>query len=241
MKFTVIILICDRFNFIDEAILSVLNQSYKPNEILVINNGHLKFQNIKFKHNKLIKVINAIPYLGIGNALNIGASLSKNENLAFLEDDDLWKKKYLETIKEKFEEGFDCCVSPILKLQDNKLSLYKTLPKNFNFKEFLFRNPGLNISNFSIKKKVLYELQGFDNKHTYSADKSIGIKIYENNKKIAVLSDPLTISRFHNINRVSKTKSLFFKKVLFFIDYVRLFSVFLFFREIKRRLRRFLT
>ena len=142
MKFTVIILICDRFNFIEEAVLSVLNQSITPNEILIINNGYVKFPNIKFRQNKSVKIINAIPYMGIGNALNLGVSLSKNENLAFLEDDDLWKEKYLETIKEKFEEGFDCCVSPILKLQDDKLSLYKTLSKNFNFREFIFRNPG---------------------------------------------------------------------------------------------------
>ena len=182
MKFSVIILICDRFNFIEEAISSVLNQSLKPNEILIINNGFNKFSRNKFKNNKLIKVINAVPYIGIANALNIGVSISRYEYLAFLEDDDLWKDTYLENLKKKFEQGYECCVSPIMKLEKGKISLYKTLPKNFNYKEFIFRNPGLNISNFSIKKSVLYELRGFDNKHVISVDKDIGIKIYENKK-----------------------------------------------------------
>ena len=49
MKFSVIILICDRFNFIEEAISSVLNQSLKPNEILIINNGFNKFSRTNSK------------------------------------------------------------------------------------------------------------------------------------------------------------------------------------------------
>ena len=238
MKFSVIILICDRFNFIEEAISSVLSQSLKPNEILIINNGFNKFHRNKFENNKLIKVINAVPYIGIANALNIGVSISKYEYLVFLEDDDLWKDTYLENLKKKFEQGYDCCVSPILKLENGKISLYKTLPKNFNYKEFIFRNPGLNISNFSIKKSVLYELRGFDNKHVISVDKDIGIKIYENKKNIAILDDPLTISRFHNIKRLSKNKNSYFKKIMFFLNYSRLFSPVLLLREIKRRLNR---
>ena len=92
MKFTVIILICDRFDFIEEAISSVLKQTVKPNEILIINNGNKKLPFNKHINNKLIKVINAVPYIGIGNALNIGVSISTNEHLAFLEDDDLGKR-----------------------------------------------------------------------------------------------------------------------------------------------------
>ena len=100
MKFSVIILICDRFNFIEEAISSVLSQSLKPYEILIINNGFKKFPKNKFENNKLIKVINAVPYIVIANALNIGVSISKYEYLAFLEDDDLWKDTYLENLKK---------------------------------------------------------------------------------------------------------------------------------------------
>ena len=125
-----------------------------------------------------------------------------------------------------------------MKLENGKISLYKTLPKNFNYKEFIFRNPGLNISNFSIKKSVLYELRGFDNKHVISVDKDIGIKIYENKKNIVILDDPLTISRFHDIKRLSKNKNSFFKKIVFFLDYSRLFSPVLLLKEIKRRLYR---
>ena len=236
MKFTVIILICDRFDFIEAAISSVLKQTIKPNEILIINNGNKKLPYNKHINNKLIKVINAVPYIGIGNALNIGASLSSNEYLAFLEDDDLWKKEYLETIKEKFQEGFECCLSPILKLEDGQLSPYKTFTKNVNYKEFILRNPGFNITNMSIKKNILYELGGFNNKHVNSVDKDIGIKIFKNHKKVAILEDALTISRFHNVSRFSKTNKLFFKKILFFLDNIKLFSLALLLKEIKRRL-----
>lgn len=238
MKFSVIILICDRFDFIEEAISSVFSQSLKPSEILIINNGFKKLSSNKFENNKIIKVINAVPYIGIANALNIGVSISKYEYLAFLEDDDLWKDSYLENLMKKFEQGCDCCVSPILKLENSKISLYKTLPKNFNYKEFIFRNPGLNISNFSIKKSVLYELQGFGYKHEISVDKDIGIKIYENKKKIVILDEALTISRFHDIKRLSKNKNSFFKKIKFFLDYSRLFSLVLLIKEMKRRLNR---
>ena len=70
-----IITVCDRNNYINDAITSVINQTKKPKEIIIIDNGFKK-TNISQKFSNLIKIYNILPYAGIAQALNFGVSLS---------------------------------------------------------------------------------------------------------------------------------------------------------------------
>ena len=97
---SVIIPSFNRFKFLLKAIESVLNQTYKNVEIIVVNDCSTQEEYYKYNYNKEFgdKVFvvnlprNSRSYLGRvaggGNARNIGIMLAKGEYIAFLDDDD---------------------------------------------------------------------------------------------------------------------------------------------------------
>ena len=93
---SVIIPTYNRPDFLDEAILSVVCQTYKNIEILVIDDGSSinyaesiceKYSNCKYLHK-----ING----GLSSARNYGIANANGELIAFLDDDDFWLKTKIE-------------------------------------------------------------------------------------------------------------------------------------------------
>lgn len=87
---SVIIPTYNRDEFLEKAILSVVNQTYKNIEILVIDDGSIEnyaekicnnFQNCKYLYKK-----NG----GLSSARNYGVQKAKGDFIAFLDDDDLF-------------------------------------------------------------------------------------------------------------------------------------------------------
>lgn len=89
---SVIIPTYNRPTFLKEAIESVANQSYKNIEILVIDDG----SSYNYGHEICNKYVNCNYYYknngGLSSARNYGIKKSKGEFIAFLDDDDYWKK-----------------------------------------------------------------------------------------------------------------------------------------------------
>ena len=95
MKISVIIPTYNRADLVQRAIKSVLNQTKKPNEIIVVDDGStdntkqiLKNYPVKILYQK---------NKGVSSARNIGIKNAKYEFIAFLDSDDEW-------IEEKLEE-----------------------------------------------------------------------------------------------------------------------------------------
>jgi glycosyltransferase involved in cell wall biosynthesis len=91
---SVIITTYNRKAFLEEAIRSVLNQSYEEKEIIVVDDGSTDGSY------KVVKDIPSIRYEwkengGISSARNVGIALARGDHLAFLDVDDLWKKEKL--------------------------------------------------------------------------------------------------------------------------------------------------
>ena len=76
--------------FIQDAIISVLEQTYKDVEIIVIDDGSTDNTSTQLK-----SIGNKIIYKwqenqGVSQARNIGLKLAKGELIAFLDADDIW-------------------------------------------------------------------------------------------------------------------------------------------------------
>lgn len=101
-KISVIIPTYKRYDLLERAILSVLNQTYKNLEIIVVDDN-AKFPDIRKKTEDIIKKYPQIIYiqnktnLGGGLTRNIGIKKATSKYVAFLDDDD----EFLPTKLEK--------------------------------------------------------------------------------------------------------------------------------------------
>lgn len=95
----------ERFDDVIEAIHSVNNQNYQGHEIIVvIDKNETLYRKL---HNTLHTNVRIVvsPVKGLSNARNIGIKNSKNEIIAFLDDDAIADSKWLTTIVKDFDDS----------------------------------------------------------------------------------------------------------------------------------------
>ena len=95
-KISVVIPTLNRINTIQRAIDSVINQTFKPAEIIVVDNGSsdgtLKFLREQYPKITILKENK----IGVSNARNKGIKKSINQWIALLDSDDAWHPRKLE-------------------------------------------------------------------------------------------------------------------------------------------------
>ena len=93
LSISLVIPTLDRSKLLKRALISVFNQTFIPEEIIVIDNGSSDNTYKMIKENfRKIKYI-YFEDRGVSNARNIGINNAKNELICFLDSDDEWKPK----------------------------------------------------------------------------------------------------------------------------------------------------
>ena len=93
---SVIIPVYNRPNLVKRAIKSVLNQTFSPCEIIVINDGSTdETDRVLETFKKDIKIITQ-KNTGVSNARNAGIKSAKYRWICFLDSDDVWHEEKLE-------------------------------------------------------------------------------------------------------------------------------------------------
>ena len=152
----------NRKNFIAESINSVLNQTFKNFELLIVDDGSDDGTEefIKESYHDLdnIKYLK-IDHKGVSTARNYALKKSEGNIIAYLDSDNQWDSKFLETMLKNLKD-FDCAYCGVN--IDNKIDdTTFTLNSEFNRKNLLIEN-FIDINSF-IHKKTLYEdFGGFD-------------------------------------------------------------------------------
>lgn len=177
------------------AIESVLNQTYKNLECIVVDDA--SDDDTKEYIKKYINE-NKIRYIYIpkeeskgGNyARNLGIQNAKGDYIAFLDDDDEWLsqkiEKQMDAIKEHPETGFVYCGTI------SEINLDKTLRipqeiQNDKYKEGDLSKEVLvhiicNTSVILVKKKLLEEIHGFDEELKFWQEYEMCIRLLQNTK-----------------------------------------------------------
>jgi glycosyltransferase involved in cell wall biosynthesis len=93
--------------YIDEVMQGVLNQTYKPIEILLINDGSTdKTSKLIKRHvSDKVKIINHPFNLGLASVRNTSIVNAKGEYVAFLDGDVIPDKDWLKNILKGFRYG----------------------------------------------------------------------------------------------------------------------------------------
>lgn len=107
MRFSIIIPLYNKAPYVAKAIQSILAQTYRDYELIVMDDGSkdesasVAAQTIEgYSHCRLIQQENA----GVSMARNNGVALSQGECLCFLDADDWWEPTFLEEMSKLIEE-----------------------------------------------------------------------------------------------------------------------------------------
>ncbi len=95
---SIIIPIHDRFNLVNETIKTVIDQTYRPIELIVVDDQSNEPYNpiVTSTTSFIVKVLRHNENRGPGAARETGRQAASGEYIAYLDSDDLWLPKFLE-------------------------------------------------------------------------------------------------------------------------------------------------
>ncbi len=133
-KFSIIIPVYNTEKYFNKCLDSVINQSYKDYEVIIINDGSTDSSEDII--NNYSKENNKIKYYfkkngGLSSARNYGVSKSKGEYIIFLDSDDYLDKNILRVLNDNIEDNIDIIRFQSYRVFDDKKEDYLICP-SFN-------------------------------------------------------------------------------------------------------------
>ena len=195
---SVIIPYFNKQKYISKTIYSVLNQSFKNIEILIVfddsKKTDLKILKNLAKKDKRIKIIVNKNNLGAAKSRNKAIKLSKGEFIAFIDSDDIWKKdklKFQINYMKKNNILFSHTSYKIINEYGKIIGKFK-VKKNTNYKELL-KSCDIGLSTVVSKKKI-FSKHKFPNQKT-KEDFALWLKLAKKNVQLVGLNKYSTLWR----------------------------------------------
>jgi len=184
--------------YIEEAVNSALNQTFKDIEIIIVfddpEENDLSYIEKISKKDKRIKLIINDKNLGAGNSRNIGILKSIGQYIAFLDSDDLWSRDKVETQLKFMRENnfsFSHTSYEILK-KDLKSSIRKA--RNFYLLPDLLKSCDIGLSTVILKKELITNECQFPDMTT-KEDFVLWLKLLKSGTRIQGLDRTLSVWR----------------------------------------------
>jgi len=230
----VIIPVYNSEKFILDAIRSVENQTLKPNNIFIIDDGSTDKTRgliLDYKNNCSIPIIYIYKENGGPNtARNKGLLLSIADFVAFLDGDDVWKENKLEKQINLFENpkfsnlGLVYCLYDLIDENGNQTTgTIVPLDKNYKGKAFnqvLKANKILSSSSgVLIKREVFSDVGLFDEKLRAAEDWDMWLRISEK-YEIDFVDEVLVKIRRHSNNTSNDALRSFVNELAFYNKWV---------------------
>ncbi|MEJ6529517.1 glycosyltransferase family 2 protein [Exiguobacterium sp. USCH10] len=203
IKVSVIIPFYNHLDWLKEAILSVIEQTYKNIEIIIVNDGSkYDLSDIKSMDHRIV-VLNKLNG-GPASARNVGLENATGEYVAFLDSDDKW-------LPTKVQVQLDYMVRKNYKWSHHSYKMFRE-NETLDFKEIVPKNCEGNVllatylsfkgqtSSFMIENKFLRENEiSFPENRRYGQDIEFfrGIAVKEN---LGFLNQPLSRFRIRGNN-----------------------------------------
>jgi glycosyltransferase involved in cell wall biosynthesis len=158
-----------RPDFLRESVESVLAQSHRPVEVIVVSDdGETRTREVVEALSEASDV--PIRYVdnsdgpgGASSSRNAGARIATAPVLAFLDDDDLWEPSYVEQSLALLNAGgADCVVSWLMMFRGDLRVPGLTMREGLAARDVAAINPGFIGSNFLITAASFWRIDGFD-------------------------------------------------------------------------------
>ena len=206
---SVIMPVYNRIGIVKHAIDSVLKQSYKNFELIIIDDGSNDgtvdlIESISNKDNR-IKLIKHEENKGVCKSRNDGLKIAKGEYIFYLDSDNTWKKEYLKTMVGAYLELPDAkALYSGQYIANNYFSPIERVRYGSFNKSLLYNRNYIDLNCFTHKKEVYNEIGGFRENLKRLNDYDYILKIVDNDFKI--YSIPVILSNYYlknSHNRIS--------------------------------------
>lgn len=215
-KVSVIIPTYNRSEYICESIDSVLAQTYKDYEIIVIDDGSTDNTGEVLK-----KYGTKIKYLyqenkGVGAARNLGIRNSNGEYIGLLDDDDIWLSDKLDIqvriLDENTDLAFVCSGAYFIDTVGRVIRFWESHRHNETFKNLYEGNFVLNLT-VLMRKSCFDKVGGYDEKLLVAQDYDLWLRLANNYKFKYIINCPLAKYRIHENNISNNLGSLFSNRI----------------------------
>jgi glycosyltransferase involved in cell wall biosynthesis len=222
MKVSVIILTYNRADRLTEAIESVLNQTFRDLELIIVDNyssdntqsvvDSFHDERIRYFKNK------NRGFLGINR--NFGIEKAKGEYIAFLDDDDLWlpeklekQVKLMDSNKELGLVYADCYIMDEAGSLWEKTYFASRKPIRGAALKGLLQENTIAILTAMVRKEALDRVGGFSTKYIIAQDYDLWLRIVQD-YPIDFIDEPLAKYRLHLGGASSKNHIINYKEDL---------------------------
>ena len=195
-KVTILLSVYNGEKHLSESIDSLLFQTYKNIEILIIddNSNDATFDICKKYEESFnnIKVFKNLKNLGLTKSLNILIEHSSGTYLARQDADDISEATRIEKqIKFINKYKLDACTTRAFVMKQNKITPNKSvyMPKKLVMR---FKNPFIHGS-LMVKKRSILEVGKYNEKFYYSQDYKLMYDLIEKGYKVKIIKEPLYI------------------------------------------------
>ena len=199
--------------FLEETILSVLNQDYPSLEYIIIDGGSTdnSVEIIKKYEDRLAYWVSE-PDKGQSDAINKGFRMATGKILAWLNSDDVYLHRALEIVAEYFQSHSEvgCVYGDIVMIRENGGILYKRKTIPFNFRMALYGGCLVPQPATFFRRSALERTGELDITLQYQMDFDFFLRMASRGVHLGNVPIPLAKFRLH---RTSKTVSEYGKKV----------------------------
>lgn len=186
----------DRTELLHEALQSVMNQTVSPTEVWVVDAHPDQTATSTCATFPDTRHVDGRTCPTVGASRNLGATQATTEVVAFLDDDDLWEPKYLETALRAMADA-PMVLTAFNNQRGNEILPGKTPPPPGRPRDWFLRNPGATGSNLVILRSVFDSLGGFDAELPVSEDKDFALRALQAGVQWEAIEAPLVRRRIH--------------------------------------------
>ena len=206
MKIYCVIATKNRLELLQKALHSVEDQTKVPNKIIIVSDSdddiYEKEKNLilknsillrdKYEHNYAGNLNTAIDYIIKEEINNEQIFDISNIYIAFLDDDDTWRKNYIEICSKHLYDRPDFVVAGLNYIEDNNLEGKKLeVSKKLNIESFLASNPHIQGSNTFIRLETILRAGCFDESMNSTTDRDFFTRVMMLNPKYKIIDQVL--------------------------------------------------
>jgi glycosyltransferase involved in cell wall biosynthesis len=191
-------------SFLAESIASAVSRSYRPMEIIVVDDRSTdgtaevvqSFEGVRYIHQK---------NQGLAAAMNVGIQAAMGGFLAFLDMDDLWTPNKLELQVGYLMEhpSGDYLIAKTRKFLEPGVKLPSRMTRDLALTEAVILNPGTLVA----RREVFKAAGMFDRSYAHAADFDWFIRAKEAGLRMAICPEVLLHRRIHGSNLSLRTQA----------------------------------